>query len=67
MSDTYALLRQPAYAVLDLMAGVSVMERLRATLNLKNVADEKYLNSLEWNQSYYAAPRSVTFSLEYKL
>ncbi|HEX4505860.1 MAG TPA: TonB-dependent siderophore receptor [Alphaproteobacteria bacterium] len=67
MPDTYALLRQPAYAVLDLMAGVQVMEGLRATLNVRNVADEKYLNSLEWNQAYYAAPRSVAFSLEYRI
>jgi outer membrane receptor for ferric coprogen and ferric-rhodotorulic acid len=61
------LLRQPAYAVVDLMAGIQVMEGLRATLNLRNLADEKYLNSLEWNQAYYAAPRSVTFSLEYRM
>lgn len=61
------LLRQSPYAVFDLMAGANIMEGLRATLNLRNVTDEKYLNSMEWNQAYYAAPRSVTFSLEYKM
>ena len=56
---------QKAYAVLDLMAGVKLSDHVRATLNIKNATDEKYLTSLMWNQSYYAAPRSVSLTLNY--
>lgn len=56
---------QKAYAVLDLMAGVRVTDNVRATLNIKNVTDEKYLTSLQWNQSYFAQPRSVSVRLDY--
>lgn len=62
-----AYVTQNAYAVFDLMVGIKVIDGLRASLNINNVTDEKYLNSLAWNQAYYAAPRSVTFSLDYKM
>jgi outer-membrane receptor for ferric coprogen and ferric-rhodotorulic acid len=61
------LIPQPSYAVFDLLAGVRVIDRLRANINLRNVADEKYLTSLKWEQAFYAAPRSVMFSLDYAL
>lgn len=61
------LVPQPSYAVFDLLAGVQVVDKLRANINVRNVADEKYLTSLKWNQAYYAAPRSVIFSLDYAL
>ena len=56
---------QKAYGIVDLMAGVDVTEKVRATLNVKNAADKKYLTSLMWNQSYYAAPRSVSVRLDF--
>jgi outer membrane receptor for ferric coprogen and ferric-rhodotorulic acid len=56
---------QKAYGVLDLMAGVDVTEKVRATVNVKNATDKTYLTSLMWNQSYYAAPRSVSLRLDY--
>lgn len=56
---------QKAYGVLDLMAGVDVTEKVRATLNVKNATDKAYLASLMWNQAYYAAPRSVSVRLDY--
>jgi outer membrane receptor for ferric coprogen and ferric-rhodotorulic acid len=61
------LVEQKHYAVLDLMASVQVVGNLRAALNLRNVTDQKYLTSLMWNQSYFAAPRSVSFGLDYRL
>jgi outer membrane receptor for ferric coprogen and ferric-rhodotorulic acid len=61
-----SLVRQGAYAVVDLMAGIDLTKAVRATVNLKNVADKKYFSSLMWNQSYYAAPRSVSVRLDYK-
>jgi outer membrane receptor for ferric coprogen and ferric-rhodotorulic acid len=61
-----APLRQEAYATLDLMAAVDLTDQVRATVNVKNVTDETYLTSLMWNQSYYAAPRSVFVRLDYR-
>lgn len=61
------LIPQPSYAVVDLLAGARIIDRLRATINLRNVGNEKYLTSLKWNQAFYAAPRSVTFTLDYAL
>jgi outer membrane receptor for ferric coprogen and ferric-rhodotorulic acid len=59
------LVEQKAYAELDLMAGIDVADRVRATVNVKNVTDNKHLTSLMWNQSYYAAPRSWSLRLSY--
>lgn len=64
-SQDVALLKQKAYGVLDLMAGIDVTEKVRATLNVKNATDKTYLTSLMWSQSYYAAPRSVSVRLDY--
>jgi outer membrane receptor for ferric coprogen and ferric-rhodotorulic acid len=56
---------QKAYGVVDLMAGVDLTDKVRATLNVKNATDKEYLASLMWNQAYYAAPRSVSVRLDY--
>lgn len=58
-----AIVRQRAYAVVDLMAGIRVIDHLKATLNVRNVGNRKYLGSLLWGQAYYAAPRNVSFTL----
>jgi outer membrane receptor for ferric coprogen and ferric-rhodotorulic acid len=57
------LLRQNSYAVLDLMAGIRLLDHVRATVNVRNVTDTKYLASLMWGQAYYAAPRSVAVTI----
>lgn len=59
------VLRQGSYAVLDLLAGMRVADHLRASVNLRNVTNTKYLNSLQYAQSYYAAPRSAIVSLSF--
>lgn len=59
------ILDQDAYAVVDLMASVRLVDRLRASLNIRNVGDRKYLNSLKWGQSFYAAPRSAVVTLAF--
>jgi outer membrane receptor for ferric coprogen and ferric-rhodotorulic acid len=56
---------QEAYGIVDLMASVDLTETVRATLNVDNAADKAYLTSLMWNQSYYAAPRSVSLRLDF--
>lgn len=57
--------RQKAYAVADLTASIDVTEQVRATLNVENVGDKKYLRSLMWNQAFYAAPRNVALRVDY--
>jgi outer membrane receptor for ferric coprogen and ferric-rhodotorulic acid len=60
-------LRQKGYAVLDLMAGVRIIDHVRASVNVRNATGRKYLNSLKWGQAFYGAPRSAvaTLSVEY--
>jgi outer membrane receptor for ferric coprogen and ferric-rhodotorulic acid len=60
-----APVEQKAYGVVDLMAGLDLTDKVRATLNVDNAANKKYLTSLMWTQSYYAAPRSVSLRLAY--
>jgi outer membrane receptor for ferric coprogen and ferric-rhodotorulic acid len=60
-----ATVTQKAYAVVDVMAGLKLTDKVRATVNVKNLFDETYLTSLMWNQSYYAAPRSASVRLDY--
>ncbi len=59
------LIEQKAYGLVDLTAAIDVTDKVRATLNVKNAADEEHLTSLKWNQSYYAAPRAVFLRLDY--
>lgn len=58
---------QGAYATLGLMARYQIDKHLSLSLNLNNVTDKKYLTSLYWTQSLYAAPRngSATLSWSY--
>lgn len=58
--------RQPAYALLDLMARYDLTRQLSATLILNNVTDRKYLTSLYWAQGYYGAPSNATLSLAWQ-
>ena len=57
--------RQGAYALLDLMAGYEISRNLSLSASLRNATDEKYLTSLMWAQSYYAAPRNVLVTLRW--
>lgn len=59
--------RQDAYALVDLMARYALSRQLSLSANVHNLTDEKYLGSLQWSQSYYAAPRGVSVSLNWKL
>lgn len=58
-------IRQKGYAVLDLMAGIRLVDHLRASVNVRNVTDTRYLSSLKWGQAFYAAPRSALFTLSF--
>ena len=56
---------QKGYAVLDLLAGVRLADHVQTSLNVRNLTDAKYLNSLAWGQAYYAAPRSVVGTIRF--
>jgi outer membrane receptor for ferric coprogen and ferric-rhodotorulic acid len=59
------IVSQKSYAVVDLMASIRLLDRVRAKLNVRNVGNEKYLASLMWGQAFYAAPRSANVSLSF--
>lgn len=59
-------IEQKGYVVIDLLTGVRVVEHVSASVNVRNVTNAKYLNSLEWGQGYYAAPRSVIGTIRFE-
>jgi len=58
---------QGAYAVVDLLARYAITDHVAVSANLKNVTDAKYLGALNYDQGFYAAPRTVlgTLSVRY--
>lgn len=56
---------QDDYVVFDLLAKYEFSENWSAAVNIYNVADEKYYNSLYWSQAFYGAPRSAEVSVSY--
>lgn len=61
--DTGAgVIRQDARAVWSAFASYAFVQHFGVALNVDDLTDEKYLTRLYWDQSFYAAPRSVTAS-----
>lgn len=58
-----ATMRQKGYAIVDLMARYQLFKNLSLALNVDNVTDVKYWSSLQWDQAYYGAPRTVSATL----
>jgi outer-membrane receptor for ferric coprogen and ferric-rhodotorulic acid len=58
--------RQGSYALLGVMGSYEVTPQITATLNINNVADRKYINSLYWAQGYYGAGRNWWLSVNYR-
>jgi outer membrane receptor for ferric coprogen and ferric-rhodotorulic acid len=58
-------IRQGGYATLDLLAGFKIAEHVEASVNIRNVTNVRYLNSVEWGQAFYAAPRSAIGTLRF--
>lgn len=59
-------IRQKSYAILDLLAGIRLADHVQASVNVRNVTNKKYLNSLEWGQAFYAAPRSAIGTIRFE-
>ncbi|HDZ56773.1 MAG TPA: TonB-dependent siderophore receptor [Pseudomonas xinjiangensis] len=55
--------RQGSYAVVNALASYDLDEHFNIALNVNNLLDRKYLTSLYWSQSYYAAPRNAMATL----
>jgi outer membrane receptor for ferric coprogen and ferric-rhodotorulic acid len=63
-SDTTA--RQEAYALVGLLARYDIDSQWSTQLNLNNLTNEKYLQSLRFGQSNYGDPRNLTASVSWK-
>jgi outer membrane receptor for ferric coprogen and ferric-rhodotorulic acid len=59
-------IRQGSYALLGLMARYDIDKHFSVSANINNATDRKYLTSLYWSQSYYAAPRNASVTLSWK-
>jgi len=60
---------QAGYALFDLMARYELTKNLALAVNLNNLTDEKYFQSLYWaefGQGYYGAPRHLNATLSWK-
>ncbi len=66
-SGEQIITEQDSYALVGLMARYALTEDVQVALNINNVTDEKYINSLYWAQGYYGAPRNYTLSLTWKM
>lgn len=65
LDDVVAVIRQGSYATVGLMAQYDINPHLKLNANLNNVTDKRHLTSLYWDQSYYAAPRNASVSLNW--
>lgn len=56
---------QKGYAVVDVLAGIKVVDHVQASVNVRNLTNAKYLNSLAWGQAFYSPPRSVIGTIRF--
>jgi outer membrane receptor for ferric coprogen and ferric-rhodotorulic acid len=57
------VIHQDDYALASAFVSYEFLEHFEVAFNVNNLTDEKYLTSLYWDQSFYAAPRNVTATL----
>lgn len=57
--------KQKAYSIINLMSDYKINKNLTATLNINNLTNEKYLNSLSWPRGYYGSPRAAYLTLKW--
>jgi len=56
---------QEAYSVVNAFVSYQYDETLSIAINGNNLGDEKYLNSLYWDQAFYAAPRNASLTVRW--
>lgn len=64
-SGSGAVARQTAYALLDVGASYELNKHWKASAQIRNLGNQKYINSLYWEQAYYGAPRHGQISLSW--
>ncbi|HZF45984.1 MAG TPA: TonB-dependent receptor, partial [Sphingomonadaceae bacterium] len=52
-------IEQEGYVVVNLMARYQVQKNVSLAVNVDNVTNAKYWNSLQWDQAYYSEPTTV--------
>lgn len=65
-NDAAPAANQAAYALVGLMTSYDIDPHWSTQLNLDNLTNEKYLQSVRYGQSNYGAPRNVTASVSWK-
>jgi len=63
--DATPLLRQDAFAVVDLQVGYQLTENINASVSVNNLFDKRYFDRLGFTSffNWYGAPRNVTASI----
>ena len=67
LETAFGTIRQGSYATVQLLGRYDISEQLAFSVNIGNATNRKYLNSLYWEQAYYAAPRNVTAALQWRM
>ncbi|WP_323165904.1 TonB-dependent siderophore receptor [Pseudomonas bubulae] len=65
-NDDTPAANQAAYMLVGLMASYDIDPHWSTQLNLDNLTNEKYLQSVRYGQSNYGSPRNVTASVSWK-
>ena len=65
-NDDAPAANQAAYALVGLMTSYDIDPHWSTQLNLDNLTNEKYLQSVRYGQSNFGAPRNVTASVSWK-
>lgn len=66
LTNWLGTIRQGAYATVQLNGKYDLNDRLALTVNVGNLTNRKHLQSLYWDQAFYAAPRNVTGALQWR-
>ena len=64
--SAFGRISQDSYALLGGFASYRINDSMRISLNADNLLDEKYFNSVKYEQSYYGAPRSYGLSFSWR-
>jgi len=60
-----ARVRQDSHALLDLGVSYRIDRRWTVAAQVRNVTNQKYINSLYWEQAYYGAPRHAQLTVNW--
>ncbi len=58
---------QGGYAVWDARLGYRLSDNLTAGLKVENLSDKRYYSSISYDRNFYAAPRNVLLTLQYRM